>query len=334
MWAIGLILCVLAGLIPSLIYAGFVNWLDRHEKEPRGLLILVFFWGMVPALIAAIVTQSVLDIPTSWILAEGSLASELVGSSLWAPLTEELAKGLGVFFVLVLAHREIDSLLDGIIYGAMAGLGFAFSENLLYFGAALAEEGWGGWVFVVLLRTIPFGLNHALFTGLVGAGLGAAALSAQTGIKLLAPLAGLAAGIAAHGIHNLGASLTHISCLTLCGSFLFDWAAILMLGGLIAFVWRQEKSWMVGHLPGEVNDETYQLLTSWADWRRARWQSLARADLSAWRRLSRLRQVSTELAFKKRRLALQGPDPQTEREIERYRGELIELDVALSPPPA
>lgn len=161
MWLIGLVLCILAGLIPSAVYGWFINWLDRHEKEPRRLLILVFLWGAVPALILAIVAQLILDIPTSWILVEGSLESELVGGSLWAPITEEITKGLGVLLVLLLARREMDSVLDGIVYGAVAGLGFAFTENLLYFGASLAEEGWGSWAFVVVLRTVPFGLNQA-----------------------------------------------------------------------------------------------------------------------------------------------------------------------------
>lgn len=175
-------------------------------------------------------------------------------------------------------------------------------------------------------------MNHALFTGLVGAGVGAAYLSARSWVKVSTPLGGLLAGMLAHGIHNLGASLTHISCLTLCGSFLFDWGAILMLGALISSIWRQEKSWMVEYLPGEVSDSVYQLVTSWGSWRRARWKVLARADRSGWRNLSRLRQASTELAFKKRRLALEGPDPKTETEIQRYRAELIELGAA--PPPS
>jgi hypothetical protein len=129
MCIIGLIASVIVGLVPAIAYAGFVIWLDRHEREPWWLLLLSFMWGAIPGVIIALIAQTLLDIPTTWVLAQASLAYEIVGSSLWAPITEEIAKGLGVILIMVLAHREIDSILDGIIYGALAGLGFAFTED-------------------------------------------------------------------------------------------------------------------------------------------------------------------------------------------------------------
>jgi len=275
--------------------------------------------------VLAIVPQLLLDIPTTWVLGGSGLAYELAGGSLWAPLTEEVAKGLGILLVLVLAHREIDSVLDGIVYGAMAGLGFAFTENVLYFTGALSEEGWGSWAFVVLLRTIPFGLNHALFAGLTGAGLAASYLSLNRLARLTLPGLGLIAGILFHSLHNLGASLAAVNCLTICFSFVFDWGGILLLGVLILLVWRQERGWMVEHLPGEVDEEVYHLVTSWRRWWRVRWTVLLRADLAAWRRMSALRQNTTEMAFKKQRLAQRGADARTWEEVERYRLRLSEL---------
>jgi RsiW-degrading membrane proteinase PrsW (M82 family) len=331
MCIVGILLSIIAGLIPTAIYSWFVNWLDRHEKEPWWLLALVFVWGAIPAFIIAVVAQLLLNVPTSWVLTEEGLASELIGGSVWAPITEEIAKGLGVVLVLVLARREIDSILDGIVYGAMAGLGFAFTENVLYFGGALAEDGWGGWVFVVLLRTVHFGLNHAFFTGLTGAGLGAAYLSLRRAVKLVAPAGGLGAGMLFHGIHNLGASLAAANCLAICFSFVFDWGGIALLGVLIVLVWQQEKSWMAKQLPGEVTDEVYQLVTSWGHWRRANWQTLLHADRSAWQKLNQTRRAATELAFKKHRLARRGQDAETQKDIKRYRQQLFELGA--TPPP-
>jgi len=227
---------------------------------------------------------------------------------------------------LILARREMDSILDGIVYGAMAGLGFAFTENILYFGGALDQQGWGGWAAVVLLRTIPFGLNHALFTGLTGAGLGAAYLSYNKLVKLAAPAGGLMGGMLFHSIHNLGASLAATSCLTICLSFIFDWSGVLMLGVLVALVWRQEKNWMAEYLAGEVTDEVYQTVAVWQHWRRARKEALLQADRARWRHLGRVRQAAIELAFRKERLARRGPDPNTQKDIDRYRQRLAELE--------
>jgi RsiW-degrading membrane proteinase PrsW (M82 family) len=329
MCIIGLIASVIVGLVPAIAYAGFVIWLDRHEREPWWLLLLSFMWGAIPGVIIALIAQTLLDIPTTWVLAQASLAYEIVGSSLWAPITEEIAKGLGVILIMVLAHREIDSILDGIIYGALAGLGFAFTEDVLYFGASLAEEGWGSWAFVVMLRTIPFGLNHALFTGLTGAGVAAAYLSRKMWIRLLAPVAGLAAGMGFHSIHNLGASLAGESCAPICAAFLFDWAGILMLGVLIVLVWRQEKSWLSSQLPGEVNEMVYRTLTSWQAWQGTRWRALLRGDLTNWRQWGRVRQAATELAFKKQHLTTRQEDLRLLAEIDEHRRRLIDLGAAL-----
>ncbi len=322
----GLILCFIAGLIPAAIYGWFVNWLDQHEKEPWWLLALVFAWGAIPAVIMALIAQILLDVPTTWVLPNGGLAYEVVGGSVWAPLTEEITKGLGVLLILLVAHREVDNVLDGIIYGAMAGLGFAFTENLLYFGGALAEGGWGAWVFVVLLRTIPFGLNHAFFSGWFGAGLSLVYLSRRRWTKILAPIGGFAAAVIFHGLHNLGAALAGENPLIICLTFLGNWGGILLLGVIIYLIWRQERQWISAHLSGEFSDDTYHVISSWRRWNGLRMEALLRGKLGRWRQLGQLRHIATELAFKKQRLAERGPDERTNQDIEKYRQQLNQID--------
>ncbi len=323
---VGLLLSIVVGLIPTVIYSGFVNWLDQYEKEPWWLLTLAFVWGTVPAATIALLAQWILDIPTTWLFSGAGLAYEILGSGVWAPITEEIAKGLGVVIILVLAHREMDSVLDGIIYGAMAGLGFALTENVLYLASVLTEDGWGSWAIVVLLRTIPFGLNHALFSGLTGAGLATADLHRKTWARFAAPFAGLAAGVVLHSIHNLGAALAQGTCWTICVSFLLDWGGVLFLSVLVVLIWRQEKSWIAEQLPGEVSDDLYRLIASWRRWQSARWSVLLQGDTKTWRRLHRVRRAAIELAFKKHRLAVSGPHAKTEQEIDGYRRQLAELN--------
>ncbi|MBN1316724.1 MAG: PrsW family intramembrane metalloprotease [Anaerolineales bacterium] len=322
---LGLAASVIVGIIPTILYAGFIYWLDRHEKEPWWLLLLSFVWGAVPAVIAALISQILLDIPTTWVLDASSQAYQILGSSIWAPVTEELAKGFGVLVLILLASREIDSILDGLILGALCGLGFALSENVLYFTSAVVEEGWESWFAVVLLRTIPFGLNHALFTGLTGAGAAAAHLSKKGWVKFIAPIGGLLAGILFHSIHNLGASLSGEQLAPLCASFIFDWGGLALLGLLILLVWRQEKRWIAEHLADELDEKLFVIMTSWVDWQNARWSTLLRGDLAGWQHWRQLRQTATEMAFKKQRLTQRGPDPKTEQDIIKYRRRLEEL---------
>jgi RsiW-degrading membrane proteinase PrsW (M82 family) len=322
---LGLFLCFLFGLMPAAVYGWFVDWLDRHEKEPWWLLALAFGWGAIPAIILALFAQIVLDIPTTWVFSSEGLAYEVVGGSVWAPLTEELAKGLGLVLILLVAQREVDNVLDGIVYGAMAGLGFAFTENLFYFGGALIEGGWGNWAFVVLLRTIPFGLNHAFFSGVLGAALALAYLSRNPLVRICSLVGGFFTAVIFHGLHNLGAVLAGTSCITLFLSLIVDWGGILVLGMVIGLIWRQEKSWIVRQLNGEVTVEVYQTLTSWGRWQGLRWEAILRGDWSTWRRLGRLRKAATELAFSKQRLSQQGDDQATQRDIEHFRRQLAEL---------
>ena len=100
-----------------------------------------------------------------------------------------------------------------------------------------------------------------------------------------------------------------------------------MLGVLVALVWRQEKSWIIEQLPGEVSDVAFQTITSWQHWLSARWGALLRGDIKAFRRWRQIRQAAAELAFKKQRAADGRRDSQTEGDIERCRQRLIELDV-------
>ena len=54
---------------------------------------------------------------------------------------EEFGKGLGVFLIFVTARRAFDGPVDGIVYGALIGAGFAFTENIQYFAIGFLEGG-------------------------------------------------------------------------------------------------------------------------------------------------------------------------------------------------
>src|SRR5665811_423001 len=57
-------------------------------------------------------------------------------SAIVAPITEEGAKGLFVLLLLWARRHELDGILDGIVYAGMVGVGFAFTENILYLTGA------------------------------------------------------------------------------------------------------------------------------------------------------------------------------------------------------
>ena len=59
-----------------------------------------------------------------------------------APVAEEASKGLFLLLLLWWRRAELDGVLDGIVYAGMVGVGFAFTENILYL--ASAYDGSGG----------------------------------------------------------------------------------------------------------------------------------------------------------------------------------------------
>lgn len=324
---LGIILSLLAGVAAAAVYGWLVWWLDRHEKEPWWLLALVFLWGAIPATMLAVVAELILDVPIS-VLGQG-LAYEIAGSGLVAPVVEEVVKGVAVFGVLFLIRRELDNVLDGIVYGAMAGLGFALTENFFYFVGSFAEQGWGMWVLVVLMRAVVFGLNHAFFTGITGGAVGYARLSRAPVVQVFVPLLGLGVASTFHAIHNLGATLSGVTCLGLFISLFSDWGGFLMLGFAIGLVWRQEKRWIETQLESEVGialqREAYELASSYRKRMGAYLRALLRGDFDGWASTRRLAQTATELAFKKHQLARMGDEGDTQQIIETLRKRLIAL---------
>jgi hypothetical protein len=277
--------------------------------------------------VLSLALEMIFDIPIS-VLGQG-LAYEVAGSSLIAPVVEEVAKGLAVFGVLFFMRREMDDVLDGIVYGAMAGLGFAFTENLFYFTGSLLEGGWGAWAVVLFMRAVIFGLNHAFFTGFTGGALGYGRLSAKPVTQVLAPLLGLGGAVLFHSVHNLGSTLASISCLSLLISLFSDWAGILMLGLVVGLVWRQEKRWIQTYLGSEVGitlpREVYELTASYRKRLGAQLRALSRGDVGSWQHSRRLIQTATELAFKKHQLATLGDEKGNRQVIEALREKLITL---------
>ncbi|MFQ6101633.1 MAG: PrsW family intramembrane metalloprotease [Anaerolineae bacterium] len=325
---IGILLVLTAGILPMIAYALILWWFDRYEKEPLGLLIAAFLWGAVPAIIFSLIAELILDVPISYFVSPA--ASDLVGATVIAPLTEEIFKGGALLLLFLFFRREIDSPLDGIIYGGLVGFGFAAVENVLYFAGALIEFGLGGLIFLAILRAFVFGLNHALFTGLTGLGLALARTSPNWLVKIGAPIAGLSLGMAAHSIHN--GSLTFGGellwpCLI---AFVSDWGGVLILLAIIVWASVREQRWIATFLADEVSigtlsQDDYAVVCSYLKRVAVRANALFSSNLGRWWDLGRYYRLATELAFNKRRLAHLPAEKDTQARVVQLRRQVTEL---------
>ena len=145
---------------------GAYLWLDRYEPEPRSLLAMGVAWGAFAATLAALFVQGI-----------GGLApgfDDATQVTWFAPISEEATKGIFLLLLMWWRRHELDGLLDGIVYAGMVGVGFAFTENILYLAAAYnGTDGFGpGGVEALtgtfIMRCLASPFAHPLFTAFTG----------------------------------------------------------------------------------------------------------------------------------------------------------------------
>ncbi len=297
---------LLAAALPVPVYVTLVLWLDRYEPEPPWMLAAAFFWGALVAVFFAIIINSL------GVALVAALADEATGDSygmiISAPVVEETAKALVLFALFFWKRDEFDNVTDGVVYAAMVGLGFAMTENVKYYGVAVAEENALG-VFIVRGLFSPFA--HPLFTGMTGIGLGLAAQTRGRLLKFVAPAVGFAAAILLHAGWNASARLTALNedgayvLLTYFFVMMPTFFGMLLVIGLSL---RSEGRVLREHLRPEVArglipEAEYLRLCSVRGRAASTCRALAAGGPARWLARSRFNRAASELAFHRARVA-------------------------------
>jgi RsiW-degrading membrane proteinase PrsW (M82 family) len=329
---IGGSLAVIVGVVPMVVYGLILWWFDRYEKEPLALLVASFLWGAIPAVIFSLIAELALGVPVSRLVRPAT--ASLVEAAVVAPVAEEVFKGAALLLLLFFFQREVDSAIDGILYGGLVGFGFAAVENTLYFASGLMEEGLGGFAALALFRAFIFGLNHALFTGLLGLGLAWGYTTSSAPVKVGAPAVGLLAAITSHAVHNASVTLGAEFGWPCLIAFASDWGGVLILVAVVVWYSVRERRWIGRWLDEEVERGTlsqtdYEVASSYLARLMARAQTLLSGDLGRWWRLGRYYQLATELAFSKHRLSRFPQEEDTQESIERLRKQVSDLGTQL-----
>jgi RsiW-degrading membrane proteinase PrsW (M82 family) len=165
-WALSWFLLALYGL-PVVVV---VYLLDLYEREPVPLLVAAFVWGAIAATTLSAIGNA------GWGLAVARIGGPEFAArwtaALTAPFVEEILKGCGVVLIYLIARDEVDDVMDGFVYGAICGLGFAIVEDVFYFMAVFGGEP-AGVLQGFWLRVVAGGLyGHVLYTGIVGMAVG------------------------------------------------------------------------------------------------------------------------------------------------------------------
>lgn len=315
-----LLVSLFFGFVPMFLFATFVYWLDRYEKEPKALLGAAFFWGAVIAAGGAFIINTAFGIGI-YIFTGSEGAADVGTTSIIAPIVEEIIKGMAVVIVFFIFRKEFDSILDGIIYGGIVGLGFAATENTIYiFRNGYLEGGWQGLFLLAFIRVILVGWMHAFFTAFTGIGFAISRTNKNTLIKFIAPFVGLGVAISIHAFHNtLGGLIGGLEGLA-AGTFI-DWIGWAFMLGIIIWMITHERNIVKKQLQEEVSSG----LISQAQYQKALspW-NMTTAGLSG-RATSRFYQVCGELSHKKEQLAKLGNEGGNAAIVKSLRAELAWL---------
>jgi len=166
------LLAVCLATATAIPYGVFLIWTDRNGRNPLYLIGTGFLWGAVVATAISLVVNTTVGLVASGYIADPQLAEQIT-ASLSAPFIEELTKGLAVLFIFLLFRRHFDHVLDGMIYGAVVGLGFAWLENIMYYVNSAGSGGAESMLKLSYLRGVLNGLSsHVCYTGLTGMGFG------------------------------------------------------------------------------------------------------------------------------------------------------------------
>jgi RsiW-degrading membrane proteinase PrsW (M82 family) len=341
-------LAAAAAILPVPTFVFMVLLLDRYEREPWQLGLAAFLWGALVATFFSAIFNSGIGAVVSAIV--GDDVGEVITASVVAPVVEETAKGLALLLLFVVRKDEFDGALDGIVYGALVGIGFAMTENILYFGRVYLEGGLIGIGVLAYIRVGLGGFGHALYTGTLGAALGYARESRHRVIDVILPIVGYILAVFQHSAWNfIAGSLVpsvlpdRVNPLLLLfvvmplQSLILTGPGLLTLVVIAVFAWRREAAVIRTYLQeevaaGAVTPAEYAELPS----QRARFgremAALRRRGPGGWLAQRDLHQAATELAFRKWHLS-RGTLPTGAQKVtpeDRYRQRIAVLRARLA----
>ncbi|MGI9065838.1 MAG: PrsW family intramembrane metalloprotease [Pyrinomonadaceae bacterium] len=303
---VALLIGLVSATLPVPIYLVLVLWIDRYEAEPYWMLGTAFFWGAMVAVFFAFLINTAGTVAVV-LLTNDMRAAETYGAVISAPIVEESAKALILFIFFFWKKDEFDGVIDGIVYAAMVGLGFAMTENIQYYGRAVTQYGGEGLTLVFILRGAIAPFSHPMFTSLTGIGLGLARQSRNAVVKFIAPVFGLLAAISMHAIWN-GSAVIFGGVGFILMYLLIMVPAFFIMFVVIALALRREgqivREFLVPDFHGGLlTQQEYNQLGTLRGRMGASFNALSRGGLQHWQASRQLNQTASELAFHRSRVA-------------------------------
>jgi RsiW-degrading membrane proteinase PrsW (M82 family) len=189
-----LVAAIALAAIPTLAYLTVLNAIDRYEKEPWTILLACIVLGAVVAPLMSVVILTVLGRPAALLpqFAPGPGSGDpLIG------IVQETVNAACLLVLVRLVRDEFDDVLDGVVYGAAIGAGFAATESFIY-----ALGGTSGLDAGSIGSLLVAGLDHAFYVAIFGAVAGFAAGMRDAPVARIVVLYGVATAALLHAFHD------------------------------------------------------------------------------------------------------------------------------------
>lgn len=303
----GAALVLIFALLPLPFVVGFFLFADRYEPEPTRYVIAAFSWGAVGSVALVLGIQllllRVLDVKVS----------EPILATVWAPGFEEGSKALFLVALVVFRRHHLGGVLDGIVYAGIAGAGFAFTENVLYYAGAysgsLAEDnpdveefdGAGATTLLFVVRGLFSPFAHSLFCVAFGIAVGLAVSTRLRWVRWVAPPLGLVASMGLHAAWN--GSVTFGGPGSFLLAYTLGFIPLLLAGVALAVVMRTREGRMLvralrdAAARGWLHPDEIVWLSRFALRRRARSYAQLVGGAAAKQAVATYQELATRLAF-------------------------------------
>ncbi len=232
------IAAVAGGVLPALAWLWFWRREDAAHPEPRRLIALAFFAGMVSVAVVIPMERFVQPILMDFAVPLAIISGQTLVFTAWS-FIEELMK----FFaarLTVLKRREDDEPIDPVIYMVTVALGFAAAENTLFLLSPIGGDTFVQTFITGNLRFIGATLLHVLSSAVIGVAL-ALSFYASKRIKRRYMAYGVILACLLHSAFNF--FILNTAEESLFRTFSFVWLGVIALLAVLEYIKRIHPRW-------------------------------------------------------------------------------------------
>ena len=207
--------------------------------------------------------------------------------------------------LLIFRRKEIDGIVDGMVYAGLCAAGFAFVEDIVYLANGYAESGQEGLLGTFVVRVLMSPFAHPMFTICTGIGIGLAATSRGFVLRVVPPLLGFVCAVILHLAWNALAILSQEGWLL---TYVLLQVPLFCAFIALLLVARRRESAKIGEQLSGYIDTAWlsppevRMLASMSERRYARAWAKAHGGAVLARQMEQFQDVASELAMLRARM--------------------------------